>query len=61
MTTSEYVDLLRQARVTLERYLFDGDEIRDDVANMCAKLDDVLLDPELAALSQRSEAIGQAA
>jgi hypothetical protein len=61
MTTSEYLDLLRQARVTLDRYLFDGDEIRDDVANVCARLDDVLLDPERAAPSQRSEGIDQAA
>ena len=61
MTSMETIDLLRQARVTLERYLFDGDALRDDVAEVCAKLDDVLLDPKLATSAQPTEQIEQAA
>ena len=61
MTSIETIDLLRQARATLERYLFDGDVLRDDVAEVCAKLDDVLLDPKLATSAQPTEQIEQAA
>ena len=34
--------LLSQARAILERYMFDGDTIRDDVAEICMKIDDLL-------------------
>jgi hypothetical protein len=36
--------LLAQARVVLERYLFDEETIRDDVASICMKIDDTLSD-----------------
>ena len=42
MTTGEYVALLSEARLVLERYLFDGVDLRDDVAEVCAKIDDAL-------------------
>lgn len=34
--------LLGEARRVLERYLFDGETCRDDVAEVCQKIDDVL-------------------
>jgi hypothetical protein len=42
MTTNEYVALLKQARTVLDRYLFDGVDLRDDVAEVCAMIDDAL-------------------
>ena len=42
MTTSEFTRLLGQARAVLDRYLFDGEVMRDDVAEICARIDDVL-------------------
>lgn len=42
MTTADYVVLLGQARLVLENYLLDGDEMRDDVAEICQKIDDAL-------------------
>jgi hypothetical protein len=36
--------LLAQASVVLERHLFDGEMIRDDVASICLKIDDTLSD-----------------
>ena len=42
MMTADYVALLNQARVVLENYLFDGDEMRDDVAEVCQKIDNAL-------------------
>jgi len=42
MTTADYVALLGQARLILENYLFDGEEMRDDVAGICQKIDDAL-------------------
>jgi hypothetical protein len=45
MTIGEYAALLSQARSVLERYLFDGVDLRDDVAEICAKIDDALPPP----------------
>ncbi len=42
MTIGEYETLLGQARLVLERYLFDGVDLRDDVAEICQKIDDAL-------------------
>jgi hypothetical protein len=42
MITVESTVLLQQARAVLERYLFDGVDLRDDVAEICAKIDDAL-------------------
>jgi len=42
MTTADYVALLSQARLILENYLFDGEELRDDVAAICQRIDDAL-------------------
>jgi hypothetical protein len=42
MTPDDYVVLLIQARLVLERYLFDGVDLRDDVAEICAQIDDAL-------------------
>jgi hypothetical protein len=35
-------DLLRSARSLLDRFMFEGEELRGDVANLCMKIDDVL-------------------
>jgi hypothetical protein len=42
MITAESMALLRQARTVLGRYLFDGVDLRDDIAEICAKIDDAL-------------------
>jgi hypothetical protein len=42
MTIDDYTALLSQARAVLDRYLFDGVDLRDDVAEICAKIDDAL-------------------
>ena len=42
MNSNEYAALLSQARLVLDRYLFDGVDLRDDIAEMCAKIDDAL-------------------
>jgi hypothetical protein len=61
MTTTEHTKLLREARTVLDRNMWDGDEIRDDVAEVCAKLDDVLLDPAIASESELTRSIEEAA
>jgi hypothetical protein len=45
MTQNECMALLSQARSVLQRYLFDGVDLRDDVAEICAKIDEALLPP----------------
>jgi len=40
MTHDDYAQLLRSARSVLERHMFDGDAVRDDVAEICMKIDD---------------------
>ena len=42
MPNSERENLLRSTRSLLDRFMFDGDEIRDDLANLCMKIDDEL-------------------
>lgn len=37
--------LLAEARKVLDRYMFDGDTCRDDIAEVCQKIDDVLQAP----------------
>ena len=52
MTIRTYENLLNDARAVLERYQFDGDVLRDDVAEICMKIDDLLSrarPPEVAA------------
>ncbi len=45
MTQDELLRLLARARTVLERYLFDeGEAIRDDVAEVCMAIEDVLPD-----------------
>jgi hypothetical protein len=61
MTANEFAYLLRQARAVLDRYIWDGETIRDDVAEVCMKIDDVLLDSEVAAPSELVGNIEQAA
>jgi hypothetical protein len=59
MTTDE-LRLLRTARVVLERYMFDGETLRDDVAELCMRLDD-FLPPQYVPREQASTAVDQAA
>jgi hypothetical protein len=42
MTIRTYEKLLQDARAVLERYQFDGEVLRDDVAEICMKIDDTL-------------------
>lgn len=43
MPNDELLALLRKARAVLDRYMFDDDQIlRDDVADICMKIDDAL-------------------
>ena len=42
MTIGDYEALLNEARVVLERYMFDGVDLRDDVAESCLKINDAL-------------------
>jgi len=61
MNTAESTNLLHQARAVLERYLFDGVDLRDDVAEICAKIDDALPPAPQAHHSGKLEGIEQAA
>jgi len=42
MTKGDYEALLIAARAVLERYMFDGVDLRDDVAEICLKIDNAL-------------------
>jgi hypothetical protein len=42
MTLGDYEALLIEARVVLERYMFDRVDLRDDVADICLKIDNAL-------------------
>ena len=48
MQQADLVILLRRARAVLDRYMFepDGEAIRDDIAELCMAIDDVLTDEE---------------
>ena len=52
MTERELLSLLARARGVLERYLFDGDAgpVRDDIAELCMAIDDVLPDESAVSL-----------
>lgn len=51
MGNTEHEQLLRSARSLLDRFMFEGDELRDDVANLCMKIDDVLPQPTEVSVS----------
>ena len=43
MPNDELLALLQKARAVLDRYMFDDDQLlRDDVAEICMKIDDAL-------------------
>ena len=43
MPNDELLALLKKARAVLDRYMFDDDQLlRDDVADICMKIDDTL-------------------
>jgi len=42
MTLADCEALLIEARMVLERYMFDGVDLRDDVADVCLKIDSAL-------------------
>ncbi|HET7088649.1 MAG TPA: hypothetical protein VFL17_08375 [Anaerolineae bacterium] len=42
MTHDELLALLTRSRRVLERHLFDGETIRDDIAAICIAIDDAL-------------------
>jgi hypothetical protein len=51
MPNTEHEELLRSARSLLDRFMFEGDELRDDAANLCMKIDDVLPPPAEVSVS----------
>ncbi len=56
MANTEHENLLRSARSLLDRFMFEGDELRDDVANLCMQIDDALPSTvEVAASSDANE------
>jgi hypothetical protein len=64
MADSDYEKLLLSARTLLDRFMFDGDEMRDDVANLCMRIDDVLPSTAIsqtAALVEETETLNAAA
>ena len=42
MTIRDYEALLMEARLVLEHYMFDGVDLRDDIAEICRKIDSAL-------------------
>jgi hypothetical protein len=42
MSNTEHENLLRCARSLLDRFMFEGDEIRADSGDLCMKTDDAL-------------------
>jgi hypothetical protein len=48
MANTEHENVLRSARSLLDRFMFEGDELRDDVVNLCMKIDDVLPSAEVS-------------
>ena len=48
MADGDYEKLLRSARSLLDRFMFEGDEMRDDVANLCMQIDDALPSAEVS-------------
>jgi hypothetical protein len=42
MTQDELLALLTRSRRVFERHLFDGETMRDDIAETCIAIDDVL-------------------
>ena len=51
MPNAEHENLLRSARSLLDRFMFEGEHLRDDVANLCMKIDDVLPPSEVSVCS----------
>jgi hypothetical protein len=45
MPDQELLALVLRARAVLERYLWDGEMLRDDVAEVCMAIDDALPAP----------------
>jgi len=54
MSHEELLQLLTQARVVLERYMFeqDGETMRDDVAEICRAITDALPDESRVAVKK---------
>ena len=42
MANGEQDNVLRSARSLLDRFMFEGDELRDDAAELCTKIDETL-------------------
>jgi hypothetical protein len=42
MANGEQDNLLRSARSLLDRFMFEGDELRDDVADLSIKIDEAV-------------------
>ena len=55
MTSGELEGLLRSARALMDRYLFDGEELRDDVATLCMRIDDALPDASISSRHTSNE------
>jgi hypothetical protein len=51
MADTEHENLLRSARSLLDRFMFEGEELRDHVANLRMKIDDALPPPAEVSVS----------
>jgi hypothetical protein len=56
MMLAEYEKFLQSARSLLDRFMFDGDAMRDNVATLCMTIDDVLPSKPLALFCSRAVA-----
>jgi hypothetical protein len=55
MPHEELIALLHHARSVLKRYMFEGETIRDDVAEVCMAIDDALPDETRVAVRRGAE------
>jgi hypothetical protein len=61
MTHEELLALLVRSRAVHERYLFDGEVMRDDVAELCIAIDDALSRQSQASARQESPSLERSA
>ena len=61
MSHQELLGLLSRSRAMHERYLFDGDVLRDDVAELCMAIDDALSGQSQASARQESPSLERTA
>ena len=61
MSHEELLTLLSRSRALHERYLFDGEVMRDDVAELCIAIDDALSGQSHTSARQESPSLARSA